>query len=199
MQSPPTNQAMKNRNLTTTAIILIALIGIIGFINIRLIQSNTNTEYTGTTFTSGTPEVQLRNPLNLHVIGDDQYTKTLESHLVQLLEKEDIDVTIIEELQTRYEEQTLIVMATEKNIGYNPVTPNAAVQTSFFYFSNGDTSYLDALINDEVIELFGGPVLIQEGKIALTDSSLGFASYPGYLDHLALKIAEKIMEHLPDK
>ena len=190
---------MNNRNLTITAVILITLTGITAFINIRAIQSNTNTDYTGTTFASGEPEINLRNPLNLYIIGDDQFTKTLEKHIVEILETEGIDVTLLSELQEKYDEQTLVVIVNEKNTNYNPVTPSATIQTNFYYFSNGDTSYLDPLLNHSVVEMHDGPVLVQEGNIALSDTSRGFASYPGYLDHLAQKTAENLMAHLPDE
>ena len=190
---------MNNRNLTIIAVILIAVTGTIAFINIRTIQSNTSIDYAGTTLTSGTPKVQIRNPLNLYIIGDDQFTEFLEKHITQTLEAEGIDVTILNELQEKYDNQTLVVMVAEKNIKYNPITPRAAVQTNFYYFSNGDTTYLEPLLNNQAVEMHDGPVLVQEGEIALSDASRGFASYPGYLDHLAQKTAENLMAHLPDE
>lgn len=188
-----------DRNKTILIVTALLLLGVIAFANTRAIRSQTETSYQGSGFRSGNPEIELRGNLFLYVEGSDRLSGYFSSSLVSVLEREGVNVALSEEVLSKFENQTLVVGIQERSIRYNPFFPNSDIDVSFMYFSNGNTSFIDPLRNNEAIHFTTdyGPGLVQDGKLHLVDSSSGFASYNGYLDYLAEILAENLYTHLP--
>ena len=190
----------RNTILIVIALLVIGFIGIISASNIRRVQSDTNTDFIGSGFRIGEPIVNLRDTLYLYVEGDDLFSRNLESRLTETLEAEGVEVTATEELIEKYDNQTLAVIVTEKDIVYNPFIPRAEVNIFYAYFSNGNTSYFDVLFQNEPIVVGESePALIEEGRISLSDRTRGFTSYRAYIDLLASSAAKSIFDHLPEE
>ena len=190
----------RNIILTIIALLVIGFIGVITATNIRMVQSETNTDFIGSGFRFGEHVVDLRDTLYLYVEGDDLFARNLESSLTEILEAEGVEVAATEELMEKYDNQTLAVIVTEKELAYNPFTPRAEVEIFYGYFSNGNTSYFDLLFQNEPIAIGDSePGLIQEGRISLSDRTRGFTSYRAYIELIASSAAKSIFDHLPEE
>jgi hypothetical protein len=188
-----------------TIIALIALL-VIGFIcimsgsNVRMGQSHTNTDYTGSGIRFGDPQISLRDGLYLYVEGDDRFSRSLQSSLTEALEREGVKVAIADELVEGFDNQVLAVLVTEKNIDYNPFMPQAMVEIRFVYFSNGNTTYFADIIQKKPLSIRDqGSGAIQEGTIKISDKTKGFTSYKAYIELLTSTAAESVFEHLPEE
>lgn len=188
-----------------TIIALIALL-VIGFIcimsgsNVRMGQSHTNTDYTGSGIRFGDPQISLRDGLYLYVEGDDRFSRSLQSSLTEAMERGGVKVAITDELVEGFDNQVLVVLVTEKNIDYNPFMPQAMVEIRFVYFSNGNTTYFADIIQEKPLSIRDqGSGAIQEGTIKISDKTKGFTSYKAYIELLTSTAAESVFEHLPEE
>jgi len=192
------NWALKT-SIAVIALLVIVFIGIVSVSNVRRGQSYTNTDYKGSGFRFGDPQINLRDDLYLYVEGDDRFAESLQSSLTETLEREGIKVSITEELMEGYANQVLAVLVTEKDIDYNPFMPRAMVEIRFVYFSNGNTTHFDDIIQEKPLSISDeGSGAVQEGTINISDKTEGFASYKAYIELLTSTAAENVFEHLPE-
>ena len=191
------NRVSNNIAIAAVVILLIGFIGIVSFANVKGVESASNTDYLGSGYRFGDPEVRLWERMYLYVEGDDQFARYLELSLVETLIGEGLDLVLAEKLLDKYDGQALVVMEAERNIRYNPFTPSSEIEVMFVYFSNGNTTHLDNITRNYPIIVHGGSGVVQEGTISISDRTKGFASYRGYLDLLTSKIAASVFENLP--
>jgi hypothetical protein len=187
----------RNTVIAIVALLLVVFAAALAFSNFRIAQSATNKDISASTYTFGDPEVNLRDKLYLHIEGDNLYVKEIRSSLTKVLKDEGVEVFVSEELKDKFDEQVLALGMIDKNIGYNPFTPNAEIEVLFAYFWDGNTSYFDEFLTGEsVVVQLTHEGLIKQGTLSLRDKTRGIISYRAYIDHLATKAAEQIVNSI---
>ena len=68
-----------------------------------MVKSETNTDFKGSGFRFGDPQINLKDKFYLYVEGDDLYARSLRSDLSEKLESEGIEVIFTEVLLEKYE------------------------------------------------------------------------------------------------
>lgn len=189
-----------SRRNTVILIVVLALAAFalgLTFADFWIAQGLTSVDSSTSTYRFGAPDIGVLDTLNLYVEGDNRYTRSLRTILIQELEAEGVDIVESEELLDDYDDPVLAVAVTERDIRYNPFLPSAELEVLFAYFWNGNTTYYDDIrAGEPVVIQFTEAGLIREGTLFLVDNTRGVISYQAYINHLASEAAEKIADQI---
>ena len=135
----------------------------------------------------------------LYVHQDDTFDSMVEIELITALEKKGFSVTVIDELKDDYGSPFIFVKSTGETFSYTPIYSKSDVAVQFGFSSSGETKCLD-------LEGFGDMKalnlsldntndyqLLMQGNISLYNEMTGFFTYKHYQNHLARKVARKVV------
>jgi hypothetical protein len=178
--------------LTLGALFLLLLA--FNFLNFRLARSNTEVNSSFSTIRAGDtlPESMTPGFTQLYLInGDEQFAEKLGAALEEQFEGTIVGTTTAVQAGRSVNAPFLIVELAPSRL-WTPLYGRANVEAQIYYAHDGDAPWP----LDEPLIVESSPAIKGSGEFALVDRTWGLLSKPGYYEHLAQALAEKIVAAL---
>jgi hypothetical protein len=195
-------RAAQHRRLWILLACIFSFFVAFGWLDFRLVASNTQLEKNITTTSIGMEEnlpdvMKRREKINLALVGEGPLIAALQKALTPEIKKAGLgDIELVEAIVLKYQGPVLVVKVGRPGSLWMPffVTSRVAVQAG--YSSSGDTTLLGKTRVD--IDNTGGPAMMMYGEYKVNDRSWGVISRLGYYHLLADYLAQQIVATLKD-
>lgn len=194
--SNPTNKYLTRRGgLILLVVGLLLLLVALNFMNFRLAQSSTETEFSLATYRSGeTLPASMSSGLRLAytVTGGDSLSQAVTAALPEALAEIGVgDTTAVSDLDDITGPVLLVMLDVEQRL-WTPVYGRAQVTATAFFADDGQAPWP----LDEPVVMQDSPAVKADGEFTVSDTTWGLISKPAYEEIIAQALAQAIADGL---
>lgn len=176
------------------ALLLVAALLVVGafaFGDFHAMESATDASTSVSTAQANHSTAPMNVPLTLVVLGERPLAADLGDRLETNLSERWTVTRAAKPADT--DGPIMVVIVSEAELRYNPITPSAAVTARFGFVGSGNATLATRMAQDTnpVVYSNRDPYGV-EGEVRLRDRSRGIVSWPGYQRHVADALASSV-------
>lgn len=187
-----------DRKTLIAAIIIFMALLIFAFLDIGAYSSNTATDSSVSSYSSGNATSPLSGDVVLYVSREDAFDVIVGKEMVRELENLGYSVILTDELKDDYGSQFAFVNVLDVRMLYTPVYASSEADVTFGYSSSGKTGFLDIEGSDNRKAVVFSSAsahdyqLLVQGNMVFHDETKGLFTYKSYQHHLAGEFASSV-------